>query len=44
MTTMEASPSDAAAIVVPSRFGRRAAIQAAIAVVIFWWRCSCCPH
>ena len=35
MTTVEASPSDAAAIVVPSRFGRRAAIQTAIAVVIF---------
>ena len=35
MTTMEASSTEATAIVVPSRFGRRAAIQTAIAVVIF---------
>jgi len=35
MSTMEASPTDAAAIVVPPRFGRRATIQVAIAVVIF---------
>ncbi len=35
MTTVEASPSDAAAIVVPPRFNRRAATQVAIAVVIF---------
>ena len=35
MTTVEVASSDAAAIVVPSRFGRKAAIQTAIAVVIF---------
>ena len=35
MTTMETSPTDASAIVISPRFGRRATIQAAIAVVIF---------